>query len=41
MNHHEHDPDMVECRECGLDFDLARVSYYDNICPACREGDGA
>lgn len=34
---HEHDPDMVDCRECGRTFDLARQNYYDNLCPSCME----
>lgn len=32
---YNHDPDMVECRECETEFDLARQNYYDNICPKC------
>lgn len=35
MSHHEHDPELIECRECGCEFDLARQHYYDDICPSC------
>jgi Zn finger protein HypA/HybF involved in hydrogenase expression len=33
---HPHDPDFIECRECGAEFDLARQNYYDNLCPKCH-----
>ena len=33
---HEHDPDLIECRECGREFDLARQDYYDSLCPVCK-----
>lgn len=36
MSHHEHDPELIECRECDSEFDLARQHYYDDICPSCR-----
>lgn len=32
-----HDPDLVECRDCGHEFDLSRQDYYSDICPNCRE----
>ena len=35
----QHDPDIVECEECGAPFDLARQMYYGPNCPSCREGD--
>ena len=31
-----HDPDWTGCRECGVQFDLARQTYYDNLCPGCK-----
>ncbi len=37
--HWPHDPEIIACRECGAEFDLARQYYYDNACPACRGGD--
>lgn len=36
MSRQPHDPDLVTCRDCGHEFDLARQDYYDNICPNCR-----
>lgn len=37
MSVHDHDPDFVECRSCGQEFDLALQNYYDNVCPPCME----
>lgn len=37
MNSHRHDPAIVECRECGGSFDLARQNYYYNLCPECKD----
>lgn len=34
-----HDPDLVECRTCGAQFDLARQPYYGPDCPSCRDGE--
>jgi Zn finger protein HypA/HybF involved in hydrogenase expression len=34
--HHPHDPEVIECRECSAQFDLARQNYYDNLCPECK-----
>lgn len=39
MSHHEHDPEMVPCADCGSTFDLARQHYYDNRCPDCVPDD--
>ena len=36
-SHHEHDPDLVDCRDCGREFDLALQPYYGPLCPDCRE----
>lgn len=27
--------EMLTCRECGAQFDLAQQNYYDNLCPSC------
>lgn len=37
MSAYEHDPDIVECRKCGTEFDLALQNYYDNLCPSCMD----
>lgn len=40
---HRHDPDLVECEQCGRTYDLARQHYYGPLCPTCRntgENDG-
>lgn len=29
----------VECRDCGAEFSLEDVWYYDNLCPACMAGE--
>jgi NMD protein affecting ribosome stability and mRNA decay len=34
---HDHDRDIVECRECGARFDLVKQVYYDNLCPSCMD----
>lgn len=40
-NAHEHDPEMIDCRNCGAPFDLARQYYYEDLCPSCKkEKDG-
>lgn len=31
-----HDAEIMECRECGATFDLARQSYYYDLCPTCN-----
>ncbi len=28
-------PEIIECRKCGTEFDLAAQNYYDNLCPSC------
>lgn len=33
--YHEHDPEIIECSNCGTEFDLARQHYYDDLCPSC------
>jgi len=35
----EHIAEPIECRTCGIEFDLARMNYYDNLCPKCKGGD--
>lgn len=32
----QHDPELIDCRECGRQFDLAHQRYYDNLCPKCK-----
>lgn len=36
MSIHEHDPDIVLCRDCQTTFDLALQHYYDSLCPKCK-----
>jgi len=31
--------ELIECRDCGEEFDLASQHYYDNQCPACKSED--
>lgn len=33
----EQDREIIECRECGSEFNLAAQHYYDNLCPSCQE----
>lgn len=33
---HAHDAEIVDCRECGATFDLARQTYYVDLCPFCE-----
>ena len=33
--------DLVDCEECGTQFNLGGVSYYGPLCPDCnQEADG-
>lgn len=36
---HKHDPELIECSECGSQFDLARQNYYDSKCPSCVDNE--
>lgn len=38
---HEHEPEYMECRNCGMTFDLARQDYYFDLCPECNREDDA
>lgn len=39
---HPHAEDTTDCRSCGVEFDLARQHYFDELCPSCKEEqDGA
>lgn len=33
---HPHDPEIMECAECGAQYDLARQTYYGPLCPRCE-----
>mgnify|MGYP006934449374 FL=1 len=28
--------ELIECRECGTQFNLGAQMYYDNLCPSCK-----
>lgn len=28
---------LIECRECGTEFNLGAQMYYDNLCPSCKD----
>jgi hypothetical protein len=32
----QHPPEIVECTDCGSEFNLAAQAYYDNRCPSCK-----
>jgi phage FluMu protein Com len=29
--------ELIECRDCGTQFNLGAQHYYDNKCPECKE----
>jgi len=37
--HDRYEPDIVECKECGRQFDANRQGYYGPLCPECRNSD--
>jgi Zn finger protein HypA/HybF involved in hydrogenase expression len=34
---YDDDVEIIECRECGAQFDVAKQRYYDNLCPPCKD----
>ena len=28
--------ELVECRDCGAEFNLGAQMYYDSLCPDCK-----
>ena len=37
--HDRYEPDIVECNDCGRQFDLNQQGYYGPVCPECRGSD--
>lgn len=29
--------DIIECSNCGRQFDLAQQNYYSGLCPSCQK----